>query len=389
MKSLLLLPFLTGSLIAEESLQDQLDARKEGFEKRVTPEKAAENRLGVDTVRETGILEKALNVGDKAPDFTLNNAEGKPVQLSALLKNGPVILTWYRGSWCPYCNLTLNKYQNRLEDFKKEGAQLVALTPELPDRTLLKTSELSLKYEVLTDLNNEVAAKFGTVFQMIPGVEKAMRKLANNLQSYNGTGYDESEMPLSATYLIASDGTIAWAFLDSEYRNRASTDQILAALDRLNNPEEAKSPVKVVKQFWNEVWNPPYNRELFDTLVNEDFVIHTSGSDVTGREGFRDWVASFQAQVSDLRFKIDDIFLSEDGEKVTTIWTCSGKNTGMFNSEPDRRPVSFTGITVTRVVDGQMVEKWVQRSAWELYRESFADQDAEPATRTDAKADSF
>ncbi|MGJ8723291.1 MAG: redoxin domain-containing protein [Roseibacillus sp.] len=367
--SLLPLLALSTALLGED-IQDQLDARKTAFEKRVTPEKAAENQLGVDTVRKSGMLTKALNVGDKAPDFTLQNATGIEVTLSALLKDGPVILTWYRGSWCPYCNLTLAKYQSRLEDFTAAGGQLIALTPELPDKALANSKELSLGFEVLTDLNNEVAKKYGTVFQMIPGVEQAMREYAG-LKDHNGADYDEKMMPLSATYVIAPDRTITWAFLDSEYRNRATTDQITSALERLGDPEAAKAPLIVMRQFWEEVWNPPHNLKLIDTLVAKDFQIHTAGTTIKGPKNFKKWVENFQAKVPDVRFQIDDMFLAEDGERVITIWTCSGKNGGMFESKPDRRPIEFTGITITRVVDGQMTEKWVQRSAWELYQSSF------------------
>lgn len=353
-----------------QDIQEQLDDRKEAFEKRVSPEKAEENQLGVDTVRASGILGKALNVGDEAPDFTLTNAQGQAVTLSEILKQGPVVLTWYRGSWCPYCNLTLAQYQSRLADFTAAGGQLVALTPELPDKALANAKELALGFEVLTDLNNQVARRYGTVFQMIPGVEEAMREYAG-LREYNGADYDEKMMPLSATYLIAPDRTIRWAFLDSEYRNRATSEQIVAALERLQDPAAGKAPLKVMRQFWGEVWNPPHNLKLVDSLATKDFVIHTAGSTIKGRKSFQDWLKDFQEKVPDVRFQIDEMFLAEDGERVITVWTCSGKNGGLFESEPDRRPIEFTGITITRVVDGQMTEKWVQRSAWELYERSF------------------
>ena len=313
---------------------------------------------------------KLSTLATRLPTLLLKTPTGEEVTLSTVLKEGPVVLTWYRGSWCPYCNLTLAKYQSRLEDFTAAGGQLIALTPELPDKALANSKELSLGFEVLTDLNNEVAKKYGTVFQMIPGVEKAMRSYAG-LKDYNGADYDERMLPLSATYIIAPDRTIQWAFLDTEYRDRATSDQIVSALERLADPAAAKAPLIVMRQFWEEVWNPPHNLKLIDTLVAKDFQIHTAGTTIKGRKNFKKWVQDFQEKVPDVRFEIDDMFLAEDGERVITVWTCSGKNGGMFESEPDRRPIEFTGITITRVVDGQMTEKWVQRSAWELYQDSF------------------
>ena len=216
-----------------ESLQDELDAFKAEFEKKADQEKIDEYNKGIQSVIESGMIERALKAGDKAPDFTLKNATGKDVTLSTLLKDGPVVLTWYRGSWCPYCNIALQSYQANLPKFKKAGARLVALTPELPDKSLTATEKHGLEFEVLSDVNNEVAGKFKIVFKMTPWVERAMRDFAN-LKSYNGDSYDDATLPLSATYVIAQDGTIAWAFLDAEYRNRATPEQILAELAKLD-----------------------------------------------------------------------------------------------------------------------------------------------------------
>lgn len=214
-----------------ESLQDQLDAFKANFEENAPAEKIEEYNKGIQAVIKSGMVKKALKTGDKAPDFTLKNATGKDVSLSSLLKDGPVILTWYRGSWCPYCNIALQSYQANLDKFEQAGAQFVALTPELPDKSLANSEKHELKFQVLTDLNSEVAQKFGLVFTMTKWVENAMRDFAD-LKKYNGANYDDTTLPLSATYIIQPDLAISYAFLDAEYRNRATPEQILEALSK-------------------------------------------------------------------------------------------------------------------------------------------------------------
>jgi len=226
-----LTPFLIQTTLAE-GLQEQLDAKKTAFEAKASEETISEYNKGVKTVQQSGMLKNALNVGDTAPDFTLTNAIGKKVTLSSLLKDGPVVMTWYRGSWCPYCNISLRSYQENLPKIKAAGAQFIALTPELPDKSLPTSKKHALEYEVLTDLNNQVAKQFKIVFEMTPWVSNAMEKFAG-LKNYNGKDYDNKTLPLSATYIITPDRKIAYAFLDAEYRNRATPTQIIEKLAKL------------------------------------------------------------------------------------------------------------------------------------------------------------
>ena len=185
---------------------------------------------GVSEVRESGILEHALQVGSKAPDFRLTNATGKEVGLSEVLEKGPVILTRYRGGWCPYCNITLRHLQQHLQEFRNAGASLIALTPELADNSLSTREKHELQFEVLSDTGNKVAKKYGIVFKLNDEVAN-LYKEAFDLESYNGD--DSHELPLAATYVIDNEGVIRYAFLDAEYRNRAEPGDILDMLERL------------------------------------------------------------------------------------------------------------------------------------------------------------
>ncbi|NEN22337.1 AhpC/TSA family protein [Cryomorpha ignava] len=213
----------------KQSLKSLLDAKKGAFELKADDNKKKIYKAGIDAVETSGILDKALNVGDIAPNFVLQNAMGKPVELYEFLKKGKVILTWYRGGWCPYCNLTLNELQSELPNFEANGANLIALTPELPDSSMSTAEKLNLEFEVLSDVGNKVAKEFNIVFKLTSDVADSYNK-AFDMNGYNG---DESnELPLPATYIINEDGRIIYAFLNADYRNRAEPSELTEILKK-------------------------------------------------------------------------------------------------------------------------------------------------------------
>lgn len=212
-------------------LDSLLNTRRVEFAKVASEEKKKIYGEGTEAVKKSGILDKALNIGDKVPDFTLNNQMSKPVDLYRELENGPVVLIWYRGGWCPYCNITLHYLQERLPEITKAGGSLLALTPELPDKSMNTAEKHNLDFLVLSDVNNKVGKEYGVVFELTPEVA-AIYQEAFDLHGYNG---DESnELPLAATYVIDQKGIIQYAFLDADYRNRAEPDDIIAALEKIN-----------------------------------------------------------------------------------------------------------------------------------------------------------
>ncbi len=211
-------------------LQNSLDEKKTNFELNADEEKKKDYAAGIQAIIDDGVLEKAMNKGDKAPNFKLKNAKGESVTLYDELKNGPVVLIWYRGGWCPYCNLTLKRLQDELPNFKKHDASLVALTPELPDSSLSTVEKNSLSFQVLSDVGNKVAKDYGVVFELTEAVAKRYQD-GFDLHGYNG---DESNtLPLAATYVIDIEGNIVYAFLDADYRNRAEPRDILESLSEI------------------------------------------------------------------------------------------------------------------------------------------------------------
>jgi peroxiredoxin len=201
-----------------------LDVKRKESAGKFTEEKSRIYADGIKSVADSAVVEKALNVGDKAPNFTLNNALNKPVSLYNELENGPVVLTWYRGGWCPYCNITLHYLQEKLPEFQKVGATLIALTPELPDNSLSTSEKNNLEFTVLSDVGNTIGKEYGVVYQLTNDVA-SIYEAGFGLNEKNGD--ETNELPLAATYIIGKDKIIKYAFLEADYRNRAEPEDLL------------------------------------------------------------------------------------------------------------------------------------------------------------------
>ena len=210
-----------------ESLKSKLEEKKADFELNANNHIKMVFKTGIASVRESGVLDKAKKVGEIAPDFELNNALGKPVALSDYLKKGKVVLTWYRGGWCPYCNMTLQQLQREVPGFNANGASLIALTPELPDKSMSTVEKQNLQFEVLSDVGNEIARAYGIVFKLADDVAE-IYDASFGMRTYNGD--DSYELPLAATYIINEDGKIMYAFLDADHRKRAEPSDLTAFL---------------------------------------------------------------------------------------------------------------------------------------------------------------
>ena len=213
--------------IENASLQTQIDEYKAGFASRADQEMKASFQDGIDDVLRQGVLDRATGVGDVAPSFVLPNASGSDVALASLLAEGPVIVVWYRGGWCPYCNLTLRAYQERLDEITGLGATLVAISSELPDKALSTREKNELAFEVLTDEDNRVAKEYGVVFDLTEDVHRRYNELFG-VDGHNGQA--SGELPLAATYVIDTDGRVTYAFLHHDYRERAEPQEVVDGL---------------------------------------------------------------------------------------------------------------------------------------------------------------
>lgn len=173
-----------------------------------------------------------LKVGAKAPDFSLKNPSGKTVKLSTMLKNGPVILTFYRGAWCPYCNLQMHQLKEALPQFKKYGASLVAVTPQTPDKSAGQFKQDGYPFEVLSDLNYKVIKSYKLLWEVSPELDAAYKHAFGlDVAAYNGAG--RLGLPIPGTFVIDRTGVVRAAFADTDYKKRMEPADILVALEQL------------------------------------------------------------------------------------------------------------------------------------------------------------
>jgi peroxiredoxin len=209
------------------TLAEELAARtaksRETFDERRT----AVYRKAAEALAKSDLLETALREGDQAPMFELPDAYGSPVSLATLLEDGPVIVSFYRGAWCPFCNLEIRALQRELASVEAAGAALVAISPNKPDVTLELIDDGELTFPVLSDQDNRVAKQFGIVYEMEEGMIDYYREIGRDVAGMNGS--TAWELPVPATYVIDQDGVIRYAFVDLNHRVRAEPADVVAS----------------------------------------------------------------------------------------------------------------------------------------------------------------
>ena len=178
-------------------------------------------------LKNSDIEKNALKVGDKAPKFSLKNAYGKVISSDELLKDGPLVINFYRGKWCPYCNLELQEYAARVNEIKALGANFVAISPELPDNEV--SSDIA--FEILSDTENTLAKLFKIAFELNTEVKELYTKFGFDLTVKNG--YDKFELPVPATYIIDKDYNIKLSFVNVDYTKRLDINDVIKELENL------------------------------------------------------------------------------------------------------------------------------------------------------------
>jgi peroxiredoxin len=166
---------------------------------------------------------KAARAGKQAPEAVFSDAEGKPVALADLLEKGPVVLIFYRGGWCPYCVKQLKAFEDQRESIEAAGGRIVAVSTELPEFTAKTREKNKLGFEVLSDPGAKASRAFGVAW--------ANARYGPGLAKYQGN--DKGEIPLGVTYVIDPEGTIRWAYLEDDYKKRATPQQAIDALNEI------------------------------------------------------------------------------------------------------------------------------------------------------------
>jgi len=211
------------------SLNQDLADFRGAWRERVPPELQEKMLRHIQHLRDGDGAPNMLKVGNRAPAIVLANAKGEIVDVRSLLQSGPVIVTFYRGGWCPFCNLELKAYQDVLPRIRAVGASLVAISPEKPDESLSTAEKNALTFEVLSDVGQTVGRAFGLVYEFTDELKSVYHAFGLDIPARNGAP-DEWALPVSATYVVGSDGVIVYANVDTDYRDRADPEDVLGAL---------------------------------------------------------------------------------------------------------------------------------------------------------------
>ena len=179
----------------------------------------------------SGLKENALSQNATFPAFDLVNANNDSRSLATFLEKGPLVISFYRGAWCPYCNLEINALQKRLPEITALGAQLIAISPQTPDKSVDQITNAKLTFEVLSDVGNSLAKTCGLVFTLPESLRPIYDAWQLDIPDHNGD--DSFELPMPATYIIDTDGHVHYAFVDMEYTQRLELNIIIEQLKRL------------------------------------------------------------------------------------------------------------------------------------------------------------
>jgi len=217
------------------SLQAKLDAFKADFEAgkppyNVPPAVIETMHRATAELIASGTAKRTLKAGDKMPGFTLLDPDGNPVSSADLLKHGPLVINFYRGVWCPYCNMELQALQAALPEFQALGASLVAISPQNPVNSRKSVRQNGLSFPILSDPHNDLAAAFGLRFELQDYLVELYKSLKNDLPSFNG---DPSwTLPMPGRFVVGQDGTILYAEVNPDYTRRPDPEDMLPALRR-------------------------------------------------------------------------------------------------------------------------------------------------------------
>jgi peroxiredoxin len=213
-----------------DSLGEGLSQRKKTFSEKMPKDVVALFEKNIQEQKASGIEKQSLKVGDKVPDVMVD-LDGKKVQLSRIYAKGPVVLKFYRGGWCPYCMMELKHYEKMNAEFKKAGAQILAIAPDNASQIRNTKTKNSLSYDVVSDDNHEIAKKFKLVYKVDAKVVEHLKKNGVDLSVYHGD--NENELSIPGTFVIGKDGVVAFAYVDADYRQRAEPSTVLQAVKAL------------------------------------------------------------------------------------------------------------------------------------------------------------
>lgn len=215
------------------NFEQELATQTETFEANGPAGAAAFINAKIEELTASFSFDGVPGMGDPVPEFTLPDAWGQPVSLLEHLAGGPVVLTFYRGAWCPYCNIQLAAYQRMLPEIVAAGGRLIAISPQKPDGSLTITEKHALTFDVLSDAGNTVARHFGLVYTLQPDFRAALASFGIDFNAINGD--DSGELPITATFVIGRDGRVILTYAETDFRKRLNPKIIIEALESANS----------------------------------------------------------------------------------------------------------------------------------------------------------
>jgi peroxiredoxin len=220
------------------SLQERLDALKADFEGNKAPPAVVKimHRATAELIA-SGQAAHALKAGDRAPSFSLPDSDGAIVDSAKLLKRGALVVTFYRGAWCPYCNLDLEAIEATAAEIRARGASLVAISPQMLANSRKTKQQIGLSFPILSDQDGRMAAAFGIRFRLPDDLIEVYRGFGVDLPIINGE--PSWTLPMPARYVITRDGSVAYAEVNPDYTRRPDPSELLPTLDRLRRATAA------------------------------------------------------------------------------------------------------------------------------------------------------
>lgn len=201
-------------------LEKKLSERRESAKNRISPEILSKMLEATQSLKNSELEKEAFNIGDKIEDTILLNNLGDKVSIMDVLGKQPAIISFYRGTWCPYCNLELSTYNELLKD--KNKIKMIAISPERPESSI---SVENLNFEVLSDIDNKFAKKLNLTFDITETIENIYDGFGINLEKSQGK--KSRILPIPATYIVDSSGVIVYAYIDADYTKRAEPKDVI------------------------------------------------------------------------------------------------------------------------------------------------------------------
>lgn len=216
----------------EPGLNAQCAAVRDAFIAELPEEQKNTIMAAGQRLAESDVAEHAVGVNDDAPAFTLTDTNGREFQLKEALLHGPIVLSFYRGGWCPFCSLELKALADREADMRNLGARLVAVSPELHEQNQAAAGELKIPFPLLFDEGNRVAREYGLVMQVDEDMRPLYQQWGFDLPTFNGD--DSWELPLPGTFIIDTKGVVRAAFVNKDYTQRMEPTDIISALEAIS-----------------------------------------------------------------------------------------------------------------------------------------------------------